>query len=391
MKHWNDSLTDDQKMFLRTVADACSHFDDAYWSRHEEEHCFPEEFFKTMAGMGIVGMLIPEEYGGGGGSLEDAALALQTVAASGAGLNGCSGIHLSMFGFHPLVMHGTEELKQRYLPQVAVGEIHIAFGVTEPNAGIDTGQVSTRAVRDGNDWRITGRKVWMTKAGFSDAALVLARTRPTEETKRPIDGLSLFVVDLDREYVEASPIKKMGRNAVASYEVAFDGLPVPSKNLVGEEGRGFHALLDGLNPERVLVAAEAIGIGIAAVERASRYAGERVTFGQPIGQRQGIAHPLADAYMQLLAANHVMLDAARRYDTRQPCGLQANTAKFLAGRAGFFAADRAVQTHGGYGYASEYTVERLFREVRLTRIAPIPEEMILNFVAEQELGLPRSY
>ncbi|WP_009480225.1 acyl-CoA dehydrogenase family protein [Rhodococcus sp. JVH1] len=388
---WNETLRDEQKLFLRSLTDACRRFDDTYWAEHEEAHEFPAEFFKAMAEMGVIGMLMPPEYGGEGGSLEDAALALQTIAATGAGLNGCSAIHLSMFGFHPLVVHGTEELKQRYLPRVAAGDIHIAFGVTEPNAGIDTGRVSTRAVRDGDDWKITGRKVWMTKAGFSEAALVLTRTRPVEETKRPIDGLTLFVVDMDSEYVDARPIKKMGRNAVASYEVAFDGLPVSAANMVGEEGRGFYTLLDGLNPERILVAAEAIGIGLAAVERASRYAKERVVFGKAIGSHQGIAHPLADAYMQLLAANHVMLDAARRYDRGESCGLEANTAKFLAGRAGFFAADRAVQTHGGYGYASEYVVERLFREVRLTRIAPIPEEMILNFVAEQELGLPRSY
>ncbi|QYB07060.1 acyl-CoA/acyl-ACP dehydrogenase [Rhodococcus sp. USK10] len=388
---WNETLRDEQKLFLRSLTDACRRFDDTYWAEHEEAHEFPAEFFKAMAEMGVIGMLMPPEYGGEGGSLEDAALALQTIAATGAGLNGCSAIHLSMFGFHPLVVHGTEELKQRYLPRVAAGDIHIAFGVTEPNAGIDTGRVSTRAVRDGDDWKITGRKVWMTKAGFSEAALVLTRTRPVEETKRPIDGLTLFVVDMDSEYVDARPIKKMGRNAVPSYEVAFDGLPVSAANMVGEEGRGFYTLLDGLNPERILVAAEAIGIGLAAVERASRYAKERVVFGKAIGSHQGIAHPLADAYMQLLAANHVMLDAARRYDRGESCGLEANTAKFLAGRAGFFAADRAVQTHGGYGYASEYVVERLFREVRLTRIAPIPEEMILNFVAEQELGLPRSY
>ena len=391
MSEWTDDLTADQVLVVDSVSAACAAFPDTYWSEHEQEHSFPDEFFKSMADLGIVGMLIPEQYGGGGASLVDAALALQTVAATGAGLNGCSAIHLSMFGFHPVVRHGTEDLKERYLPRVAAGDIHIAFGVTEPDAGIDTGRVSTMAVRDGDRWRIDGRKVWMTKAGFSQAALVLARTEPVEQTRRPIDGLTLFVADLDPAHVEARPISKMGRNAVASYEVVFDGLPVPAANVVGEVGRGFHALLDGLNPERVLVAAESIGIGRAAVERAVKYASERIVFGVPIGKHQAVAHPLADAYVQLLAANLVMLDAARRYDEGRQCALQANAAKFLGARAGFFAADRAVQTHGGYGYATEYTVERLFREVRLTRIAPIPEEMIMNYVSEHVLGLPRSY
>lgn len=391
MNDWNEGLTDEQWLLVDSVGKICERFPDPYWADHDKRHAFPDEFFATMADAGIVGMTFPEEYGGGGATVTAAALALQTVAASGAGMNGCSAIHLSMFGFHPVVVHGNDALKQAYLPRVASGEIHVAFGVTEPDAGVDTGRLTTRAERDGENWRITGRKVWMTKAAISSAALILARTEPEGSTARGIDGLSLFVADLDKSYMDIAPIDKMGRNAVASFEVAFDGLPVPAGNLVGERGRGFHALLDGLNPERVLVAAEAIGIGRAAIERAVRYAGERIVFGAPIGRHQAIAHPLADAYLQLVAAHRVMLDAGARYDAGLSCGMQANAAKFLGGRAGFFATDRAVQTLGGFGYASDYNVERLFREARLTRIAPVPEEMILNYVAERGLGLPRSY
>ncbi|HVA59837.1 MAG TPA: acyl-CoA dehydrogenase family protein [Mycobacteriales bacterium] len=384
-------LTDAQRDLVSAVESACGGFADDYWTAHDQGHLFPHEFFAAMVELGIVGMLAQPEYGGGGGSIEDAALALQAIAASGAGINGCSAIHLSMFGFHPVVRWGSPALQKKYLPRVAAGEIHVSFSITEPDAGSDTGRISTRAERTTDGWLIRGRKVWMTKGLESSAALVLARTSGIGETPRPIDGLSLFVVDLDPNYVQIRPIDKMGRNAVASCEVVFDGLPVPSENLVGEVGKGFYHLLDGLNPERILVAAEAVGLGRAALARASSYARDRVVFNRPIGQNQGIQHPLADAHMQLLSAGAMVRVAARLYDKGASCAAEANTAKFLAGRAAFFACDRALQTHGGMGYAVEFQVERFFRESRLLRIAPVSEEQILNYIAERELRLPRSY
>jgi acyl-CoA dehydrogenase len=384
-------LSEAQRDLLATIRSVCASFGDDYWSRHDQDHEFPHDFFEAMVKLGIVGMMTEPEYGGGGASVEDAALALQEIAASGAGINGCSTVHLSMFGFHPVTKWGSPELRAKYLPRIAAGEIHVSFSVTEPDAGSDTTHISTRAIPDGDGWRLRGRKVWMTKGLESAAALVLARTSALGETERPVDGLSLFVADLDRDYLDVRPISKMGRNAVASCEVVFEDLPVPRENLVGEVGRGFYHLLDGLNPERILVAGEAVGLGQAAVRRAAGYARERVVFGRPIGQNQGIAHPLADAHMQLLSAAAMVRIAARLYDRGQPCGIEANTAKFLAARAAFFAADRAVQTHGGMGYATEYHVERYFREARMLRITPVTEEQIMNYVGERALSLPKSY
>jgi len=388
---FDPELTETQQALVDTVRKACAPFDDAYWSKHDQQHLFPFEFFDVMVRIGVVGMLAQPEYGGGGATIEDAALALQEIAASGAGINGCSSIHLSMFGFHPVVVHGSQDLKRRYLPLVAAGRMHVSFSVTEPDAGSDTGKISTRAERTDGGFVLRGRKVWMTKGLESTAALVLVRTTPVEECRRPIDGLTLVVADLDPAHVDIKPIPKMGRNAVASCEVVFDDLFVPEANVVGEIDRGFKTILDGLNPERILVASEAVGLGRIAVERACRYARDRVVFGRPIGQNQGIQHPLADAYMQLRGAQALVRTAARLYDSGQPCATEANAAKFLAGRAAFFAADRAVQTHGGMGYAVEYQVERLFREARLLRIAPVSEEQIMNYVAEHALGLHRSY
>ena len=388
---FDPELNDTQQALVETVRKACAAFGDAYWSKHDQEHLFPYEFFDAMVQIGIVGMLAQPEYEGGGATIEDAALALQEIAASGAGINGCSTIHLSMFGFHPVVVHGSEDLKRRYLPKVATGEMHVSFSVTEPDAGSDTGKIATRAVRTDGGFLLRGRKVWMTKGLESSAALVLARTTAVEKCRRPIDGLTLFLADLDPEHVDIKAIPKMGRNAVASCDVLFEDLFVPEENVVGEIDRGFKTILDGLNPERILVASEGVGLGRAVIERATRYARDRVVFDRPIGQNQGIQHPLADAYMQLRGAAAMMRAAARLYDSGRPCATEANTAKFLSGRAAFFAADRAMQTHGGMGYAVEYQVERLFRESRLLRIAPVSEEQIMNYVAERELELPRSY
>lgn len=384
-------LSDSQRDLVTTIRSVCSEFDDDYWSRHEREHEFPHDFFAAMAKVGVVGMMAAPEHGGGGATVEDAALVLQEIAASGAGINGCSTVHLSMFGFHPVTKWGSPQLQARYLPRIGSGELHVSFSVTEPDAGSDTTRISTTALPTDDGWVLRGRKVWMTKGLESSSALVLARTSAPGETARPVDGLSLFVVDLDPAHVDIKPISKMGRNAVASCEVVFDDLPVPRENLVGEVGRGFYHLLDGLNPERILVAGEAVGLGQAALRRAVSYAGERVVFGRAIGQNQGIQHPLADAHMQLLSAANMVRAAAKLYDSGKPCGIEANTAKFLAARAAFFAADRAIQTHGGMGYATEYHVERYFREARMLRITPVTEEQIMNYVAERALSLPKSY
>jgi acyl-CoA dehydrogenase len=375
----------------QAIREICAQFPDEYWAEADATHTFPWAFYDAMAKGGWIGIAIPAEYGGGGAGISEASIILEEVAASGACMNGASSIHLSIFGMHPVVKHGSHELKQRYLPQVATGALHIAFGVTEPDAGLDTTAIRTRAVRDGAGYRVTGRKVWTSKALESDRVLLLTRTTPPEECAKRTDGLTLFVASLKDPAVGIRAIPKVGRNAVASCEVSYDGLYVDEADRVGEEGRGFYYLLDGLNAERVLVASEALGVGRAALRRATDYATKRVVFGRPIGANQGISFPLAEAYARLAAAELTIRQAAWRIDNDLPAGEHANTAKFLAAEAGFAAADAAVQTHGGFGYASEYHVERYWREARLMRIAPVPQEMVLNYLAEHVLHLPRSY
>ncbi|HEY4006347.1 MAG TPA: acyl-CoA dehydrogenase family protein [Pseudonocardia sp.] len=382
---------EDHRAIREAVRDVCRQFDDDYWMRCEADHVFPWDFYQEMAKGGWIGIAIPEAYGGGGQGLTEASLVLEEVAASGACMNGASAIHLSIFGMHPVVLHGDEELKARYLPRVASGDLHVAFGVTEPDAGLDTTSITTRAVRDGENYLVRGRKVWTSKALESEKVLLLTRTTPKDRCAKPTDGMTLFVADLRDPAVHINPIAKLGRNAVASCEVVYDDLVVPESDRVGEEGHGFKYLLDGLNAERVLVASEALGIGRASVRRAVGYAKERVVFGRPIGQNQGISFPLAEAHARLRAAELAIREASWRLDAGLPAGEQANSAKFLAADAAFKAADAAVQTHGGFGYASEYHVERYFREARLQRLAPIPQEMVLNYLAEHVLGLPRSY
>jgi acyl-CoA dehydrogenase len=373
------------------IADAvrrvCARFDDDYWARCDADHAFPWDFYRVMAEGGWVGIAIPERYGGGGRGITEAAIVLREVARSGAAMNGCSALHLTIFGLNPVVRFGSDRLKEAFLPRAAAGDLHVAFGVTEPDAGTDTSRITTRAEPDGHGgYRVRGRKIWTTKALESEVVLLLARTGG-----EGLDGLSLFLADLDPAHVEIRPIPKMGRNAVASCEVAYDDLPVEGWRLVGEEGQGWRHLLHGLNPERILLAAEAIGIGEVALDRAVAYARQREVFGRPIGANQAIAHPLAQAHMQLVAAWQVARHAAWRYDSGLDCGEAAQTAKYLAAEAGFHAADRAVQTLGGMGYATEYHVERYFREARVQRIAPVSQEMTLNYVAQKVLGLPRSY
>lgn len=369
----------------------CAQFPDEYWAEADATHTFPWAFYQAMADGGWLGVAIPAEYGGSGAGITAASVVLEEVAASGACMNGASAIHMSIFGMQPVVLHGSDELKQRYLPSVATGELHVAFGVTEPDAGLDTTAISTRAVRDGDGYRVTGRKVWTSKALESERVLLLVRTTALADCAHRTDGLTLLLANLRDPAVSIRPIRKVGRNAVASCEVTYDGLYVGESDRVGAEGKGFRYLLDGLNAERVLIAAEAIGIGRAALRRAARYATGRVVFGRAIGANQGVSFPLAAAHARLAAAELATRQAAWRIDQGLPSGEHANTAKFLAAEAGFAAADAALQTHGGFGYASEYHVERYWREARLLRIAPVPQEMALNYLAEHVLGLPRSY
>ena len=388
-----DFTPDDDHLAIADAVDrVCAGFDDAYWAACDERHEFPWKFYSAMADGGWLGVAIPTEYGGGGQGIAECATVLERVAASGAAMNGSSALHLTMFGLNPVVKFGSERLKQTFLPRAAAGELHVAFGVTEPDAGTDTSRISTRAIDDGaGGFVVRGRKIWTSKALESEVCLLLARTDEADPTGNRFDGLSLFLVDLDPEYCDIVPISKVGRNAVASCEVAYDDLPVEGWRLVGERGRGFHHILHGLNPERILLAAMACGIGEVALRRAVDYASERVVFDRPIGSNQAIAHPLARAHMHLRAAGLMWREAAWRYDRGLPCGEQANTAKYLAAEASFEAADQAMQTHGGLGYATEYHVERYWREARLQRLAPVSQEMTCNYVAQQVLGLPRSY
>jgi acyl-CoA dehydrogenase len=385
------TVDEDHEAIREGVRRVCRDFPDEYWRQRDESHEFPWDFYRAMADGGWIGIAIPEVYGGGGRGIAEASIVLEEVAASGAAMNGCSAIHLSIFGMHPVVKHGSEGMRQRYLPRVASGELHVAFGVTEPDAGTDTTAITTRATLDGDTYIVRGRKVWTTKAPYCEKVLLLVRTTPLEQVERRTDGMTLLLADLQRPEVEITPIPKAGRNAVVSCEVVYDDLPVAVEDRVGAEGDGFRYLLDGLNPERILIAAEALGTGRAALRRAVQYGKDRVVFGRPIGQNQGIAFPLAESHLRLRAAELTIREAAWRYDRALPCAEQANAAKFLAADAGYQAADQAVQTHGGFGYASEYDVERYWREARLMRIAPVSQEMVLNFVAEHVLGLPRSY
>jgi acyl-CoA dehydrogenase len=379
----------DMRAAIRQV---CRDFDNAYWRKHDEEHEFPWDFYNALASTGWIGIAIPTEYGGGGAGITEASILMEEIAASGAGMNGASAIHLSVFGMNTVVAHGSDEMKQTYLPRVATGELHVAFGVTEPDAGTDTSRIKTRAVRDGDDYVVHGQKVWTTKAPFCEKVLLLVRTSDPEPDGRPTDGMTLLLADLQvPEHVDIRPIPKMGRNAVVSCEVRYDGLRVPVTDRVGEEGKGFRYLLDGLNPERILIASEALGLGRVSIERAVRYANERVVFNRPIGQNQAISFPLAEAHTRLHAAELVIREASWRYDNGLPCGEQANMAKWLAANAGFFAADRAMQTHGGYGYAKEYDVERYWREVRLMSLAPVTQELALSYISEHVLKLPRTF
>lgn len=391
MSGMNFELTEDQQLIRAAVAELAAKFDDRYWMHKDQAHEFPREFYDAIAAGGWLGMTIPEQYGGHGLGITEATVLAEEVARSGGAMNAASAIHMSIFGMQPVVVHGSEELKARTLPRIAAGDLHVCFGVTEPGAGLDTSRITTFAKRDGDRYIVNGRKVWISKALESEKILLLTRTQSYDEVTKKTDGMTLFLTDLDRSRVEIRPIPKMGRNAVSSNELFIDNLEVPVADRVGEEGKGFSYILDGLNPERMLIAAEALGIGRVALDRAVKYAGEREVFGRPIGMNQGIAFPLADSLARLDAAELMLRKATWLYDNGKPCGREANTAKYLCADAGFAAADRALQTHGGMGYSEEYNVSRFFRESRLMKIAPISQEMILNFLGSHVLKLPRSY
>jgi acyl-CoA dehydrogenase len=385
------SFTEAQQEIREAILKICTRFGDDYWLAKDRDGGFPDEFHRAIADGGWLGIAMPEAYGGSGLGITEAAIMMQAVAESGAAFSGASALHMNIFGLNPVIVFGTEEQKRRYLPPLIKGEEKACFAVTEPDAGLDTTRLKTRAVRDGNRYLVHGQKIWISTAQVADRVLLLARTTPLEEVKKPTFGLSLFYTKLDRAHIEARVIDKMGRKAVDSNQLFFDALPVPVEDRIGEEGKGFEYILHGMNPERVLIAAEAVGTGRAALTRAARYAKERIVFGRPIGQNQAIQHPLAKCWADLEAANLMMLKAAALYDAGKPCGVEANAAKYLGAEAGFKACETAVMTHGGMGYAKEFHVERFLREILIARIAPVSRELILSHIAEKALGLPKSY
>jgi acyl-CoA dehydrogenase len=384
-------FTDEQEQIRESVTRLCAGFDADYWRRTDETGQFPEDFVAAMAQAGWLGAAMPVELGGSGLGLTEAAIAMQAVTESGAGFTGASALHLNIFGPMPLAKFGTEDQKKRLIPRLISGEDKLCIGITEPDAGLDTTNLTTRAERTNEGYVISGRKVWTTSAQRANKILIIARTTPKDRVKKSAEGLSLFYTDFDRSKIQATPIPKMGRKAVESNSVFIDALEVSADDLVGEEGRGFYYLLEGLNPERVLFGAEAVGLGRAALRKAAAYAKERVVFGRPIGQNQGVAHPLARSWAELEAANLMAFKAAALYDAGKDCGAEANAAKYLGGEAGFNACEAAVLTHGGMGYAKEFDVERYFRESMIARLAPISREMVFNYLAERVLGLPKSY
>ncbi|KQP48623.1 acyl-CoA dehydrogenase family protein [Pseudorhodoferax sp. Leaf274] len=384
------NLSEQQQQIVDAVQRVCAPFDADYWLRRDREGGFPDDFHQAMAQAGWLGIAMPEAYGGAGLGITEAALMMHTISATGAGLSGASAVHMNIFGLHPAVVFGSDVQKQRWLPPLIAGRDKACFGVTEPNSGLNTLRLKTRAVRQGDHYVVTGQKVWISTAQVANKILLLARTTPVEEA-RGTEGLSLFYTDLDRSTVEVREIEKMGRKAVDSNQVFIDGLRIPVEDRIGEEGKGFSYILHGLNPERILIAAEAIGLGRAALARGAQYARERVVFDRPIGQNQGIQHPLAKSWMELEAAHLMVHKAASLYDAHQPCGAEANAAKYLGAEACFHACENAILTHGGMGYAKEYHVERYMREAWIPRLAPVSPQLILCFIAEKVLGLPKSY
>jgi acyl-CoA dehydrogenase len=384
-------LSDDQKSIQDNVGRICDGFGDDYWSNLDQTGEFPHAFHRALADAGWLGITMPEHLGGAGLGVAEAAIMMNTITKSAGGYSAASTIHMNLFGPHAVVVFGNPEQQERMLKPLIAGTDKACFGVTEPDAGLDTTSIKTFATKVDGGYRISGRKIWTSSGQVANKIVILARTTPKDQCKKPTDGMSFFYTDLDHEKIEVRRIPKMGRNAVDSNTTFIDDYFVPDRDLIGKEGKGFHYVLHSLNPERILVAAEAIGNGQGALKRVSQYANDRVVFGRPIGMNQGIQHPLAESWMALESAFWMVMRAAYLYDSKQSCGAEANAAKFLAARAGFDACTRAVMFHGGMGYSREYQVERLFRESILLRIAPVSEQMIMNFVAEKVLGLPKSY
>jgi acyl-CoA dehydrogenase len=383
------SFTSEQQAIGEAVAKLCERFGPQYWLERDRRAEFPHDFHAAIAQAGWLGIAMPQEAGGSGLGIIEAAVMMRAIAESGAGFSGASAVHMNIFGLNPVVVFGTDAQKKRWLPPLIRGEDKACFAVTEPDAGLNTAGIKTSARRDGDSYLLRGQKIWISTAQVANKMLILARTGAAQS--RSTDGLSLFYTDLDRRYVDVREIEKMGRGAVDSNMLFIEELPVPAEDRIGEEGKGFDYILHGLNPERILIAAEAIGLGHAALSHAVRYAGQRVVFDRPIGQNQAIQHPLARCWMELEAAGLMVFKAAALYDRGQPCGPEANAAKYLAAEACFRACEQAMLTHGGMGYAKEYHIERFFREAMIPRLAPVSPQLILCFIAEKVLGLPKSY
>ena len=386
----NFQFTPEQLQIQNAIEKLCKPFDAEYWLKKDQTGDFPLDFHKALADAGWLGIAMPTEYGGAGLGITEAALMMRTISGSGAGMSGASAVHMNIFGLHPVVVFGSDEQKKRWLPPLIAGKDRACFGVTEPNAGLNTLKLTTKAEKQGDHYLVSGQKIWISTAQVANKILLLARTTPIEDAKGA-EGLSLFYTDLDRSCIDVREIEKMGRKCVDSNEVFIDRLKVPVADLIGEEGKGFSYILHGLNPERILIAAEAIGLGQVALARAALYAKERIVFDRPIGQNQGIQHPLAKSWMELEAANLMVFKAASLYDNNDSCAAEANAAKYLAGEACFHACENAIMTHGGMGYAKEYHVERYLRESWIPRLAPVSPQLILCFIAEKVLGLPKSY
>ena len=384
-------LTDDQRAICDGVRGVVTRFADDYWLEHDESGVFPKEFHRAMADAGWLGITMPTDYGGAGLGVMEAALMMRETASFGGGMTAASSVHINLFGPHPIVVHGTAAQKAKWIPELIAGRDQCCFGVTEPDAGLNTTRIKTFAEKVPGGYVVNGQKVWTSTAQVANKIMLLTRTKKFEDCGRPTDGITLFYTDLDRACIEVRRIPKMGRKAVDSNAIFIDKLFIPDDHRIGEEGRGFSYILDSLNPERILIGMEAVGMGVDALGRAAKYARERIVFDRPIGQNQGIQHPLAECWMNLAAANLMALQAARLYDLGKPCGAEANAAKFLGARAGYDACLQSLLTHGGFGYAKEYHVERLLREVTITRIAPVTEQLISSFIAEKVLGLPKSY
>ena len=385
------ALSDSQQSIKDAIDRICAPFDDAYWLKKDKDGGFPHEFHRAFAQAGWLGICIPEQYGGTGLGITEAAIMMRAIAESGAGMSGASAIHMNVFGLNPVVVFGTPAQCARMLPGIVDGSQRACFAVTEPNTGLNTTQLRTRAVRDGDRYVVNGQKVWISTAQVAEKILLLARTTPLEDVKSPTHGLSLFYTDFDRDRIAVHEIEKMGRKAIDSNELFISDFAIPAADRIGEEGRGFEYILHGMNPERILIAAEAVGLGHLALARAANYARTRNVFNRPIGKNQAIQHPLAKNWMELEAAWLMVMSAGWHYDSGLACGAAANAAKYLAGEAGYSACEQAVMTHGGFGYAKEYHVERYLRESLIPRIAPVSRELILSFIAEKVLGQPKSY